>query len=119
MVSSSFFSFFLLRMISADIEFNPGPTEGQIHTLDIFHLNIRHKIQSLETFVSDFDILCFTETHLDSNACDNDILLDGYDTIFRRDRNSHGGGIFLFPLNIKLLDVLTLNNHLVYLVGNM
>lgn len=37
--------FFLLRILSGDIEFNPGPTESQIHTLDIFHFNIRHKIQ--------------------------------------------------------------------------
>lgn len=92
-------------MNSGDIELNPGPTEGQMHTLDIFHLNIRsirHKIQSLETFVWDFDILCFTETHLDSNVSDNDILLTGYDTIFRRDRNSHGGGILIYvPLTIK------------------
>lgn len=92
-------------MISGGLEVNPGPTEGQIHTLDIFHLNIRsicHKIQCLETFVSDFNILCFTKTHLDSNVCDNDILLNGYDTIFRRDRNSHGEGILIYvPLTIK------------------
>lgn len=96
---------FLQHMISGDIEANPGPTDGQIHTLDIFHLNIRsirHKIQSLETFVSDFDILCFTETHLDSKVCDSDILLYGYGTIFRRDRNSHGGGILIcVPSTIK------------------
>lgn len=74
---------YLIHMISGDIELNPSATEGQIHTLDIFHLNIRsirHKIQSLETFVWDFDILCFTETHLDSNVSDNDILLSGYYT---------------------------------------
>lgn len=46
-------------MISGDIEVNPGPADGQIHTLDIFHLNIRrirHKVQSLGTFVSDFEL---------------------------------------------------------------
>lgn len=101
-------------MISGDIELNPGPTDGQIDTLDIFHLyfiyfisihcirSIRHKIQSLENFVSDFDILCFTETQLDCNVCDNEILLNGYDTIFCRDRNSHGGGILIYvSLTIK------------------
>lgn len=76
----------MLHLTSGDIEVNSGPTEGKIHTLDIFHLNIRsirHKIQSLKTFVSEFDILSLAKTHLDTNVCDNDILLNGYDTFFR------------------------------------
>lgn len=43
-------------MISGDIEVNPGPADGQIHTLDINIRSIRHKLQSLETFVSDFEL---------------------------------------------------------------
>lgn len=82
-------------MISGDIEVNPGPADGQIHTLDIFHLNIRsiRHITKFRNFCLRFWIICFTETHLDSNVCDSDILLDGYDTTFRRNRNPQGGGI--------------------------
>ena len=74
----------------------------QIASFDIIHLNvrsIRNKIDSLNAIVSDFDIACFTETHLDHKISDNDILLDGFDTIFRKDRNSYGGGVIIYTSN--------------------
>lgn len=79
----------LVLILSGDIETNPGPTNESV--VDIIHLNvrsIRNKIDSLNAIVSDFDIACFTETHLDHKISNNDILLDGFDIIFRKDRNS-------------------------------
>ena len=61
------FLFFIL-LLSGDIELNPGPKYGSV--LDIIHLNIRsirNKIEDLYTIVHDFDIVCFSETHLDNN----------------------------------------------------
>ena len=86
----------MLLLKSGDIELNPGPP------LDIFskiiHLNIcslRNKILDLEVELSsDCDILCLTETRIDNNFNDNDILIPGFILpIFRRDESCRSGGI--------------------------
>lgn len=97
-----FFMYFysLVLILSGDIETNPGPTNESV--VDIIHLNvrsIRNKIDSLNAIVSDFDIACFTETHLDHKISNNDILLDGFDIVFRKDRNSYGGGVIIYTSN--------------------
>ena len=45
----------------------------------------------------DFDILCFTETHLDVNILsDSLILTDKFDALYRKDRSNHGGGLLVY-----------------------
>lgn len=93
---------FMLLFLSGDIETNPGPCTGTQYTLDIFHLNIRsirNKLDSLLSLVSDFDILCFTESHLNSSIPDRNVFIDGFNTIFRKDKNSFGGGIIVYISN--------------------
>ena len=93
--------FTYILLLSGDIEVNPGSMTDNV--LDILHLNvrsIRNKIAHLNTLVHDFDILCFTETHLDSNVCNENLLLDGFHTIFRKDRNSFGGGVMIYISNL-------------------
>ena len=97
-----YFQFFTyILILGGDIETNPGPDISNV--LDIIHLNIRsirNKIAFLNTFVHDFDILCFTETHLD-NAISNEVLiLDGFNCILRKDRNSFGGGVMIYMSNM-------------------
>jgi hypothetical protein len=46
-----------------------------------------------------FDIFAVTESKLDHNLDDAEIEIKGY-TVFRRDRNRHGGGV-LFYINDK------------------
>nr|XP_022287616.1 uncharacterized protein LOC111100237 isoform X1 [Crassostrea virginica]XP_022287617.1 uncharacterized protein LOC111100237 isoform X1 [Crassostrea virginica]XP_022287618.1 uncharacterized protein LOC111100237 isoform X1 [Crassostrea virginica] len=90
-----FYCFILL--LSGDVEVNPGPTFE--NALDIIHLNIRsirNKLDYLNTFIHDFDIACFTETHLDSSILDDDLTLDGFTSIQRKDRNSFGGGVIIY-----------------------
>ena len=97
----SFQIIYFILVISGDIETNPGPNTA-IHTLDIFHLNvrsIRHKIQQLISTALDFDILCFTESHLCNNIRNEDIAIDGFNTIFRKDRNAFGGGVLMYISN--------------------
>ena len=91
---------FLILLISGDIESNPGPSSLQ--SLDILHLNIRsirNKIDSVKHLIQDFHILCFTETHLDPNVLDGHVLIEGFKNIFRRDRNSFGGGVMIYVSN--------------------
>lgn len=87
-------------MISGDIEVYPGPNTDNV--LDIVHLNIRnirHKIAYLNTLVG-FKMLCFTETHLDDNVSNDSLSLDGFNTIYRKDRNCYGDGLMMYVSNI-------------------
>ena len=62
------FSLFLILLLleAGDIASNPGPYPEQ--TLSILHLNIRsirNKIDYLKDNFIEFEVLCFSETHLD------------------------------------------------------
>ena len=57
---------------------------------------MRNKIKNLLFLTSEFDILCFTETHLDANILDRDLAIAGFSTIFRKDRNCFGGGVMVY-----------------------
>lgn len=92
----------LLLILSGDVEVNPGPQIFK-HSLSILHNNIRslrNKMDYIKDNYLDFDILCFTETHLDDNILTNDIVLsETFDSPYRKDRNCHGGGILIYPNN--------------------
>ena len=47
----------------------------------------------------DYDILAFTETHLDGNVCNDDIMIENYDKPYRKDRTCHGGGLLIYINN--------------------
>jgi hypothetical protein len=65
--------FLLLLFLAGDVEKNPGPmgtpvSETNNKSLTIFHSNIRsfrNKINYISDIIEDFDIVFFTETHLD------------------------------------------------------
>lgn len=98
----------LLLLCCMDVHPNPGPESSD---LSIFHLNIRsvrNKLSYLNDIAPDFDIICLTESHLDGNFPDNDLMINGFDFI-RRDRSAHGGGILIYvshKLFIKRLNIL-------------
>ena len=51
----------------------------------------------LEDIASEWSIICVTERHLDGIILDTDIRIDGFsDKIFRKDRNSFGGGVLVY-----------------------
>ena len=46
----------------------------------------------------------FTETHLNNQITDEDISISGFDVPYRKNRNSHGGGIIMYhKSNINIL----------------
>ena len=58
----------------------------------------------IKEYLLDFDILCFTETHLDASIEDSSLALsDDYCLPYRKDRTNHGGGILVYHHNIYLL----------------
>ena len=71
LVNNLDFKLLLLFLIleAGDVEKNPGPNTTE-HSLSITHSNIRsirNKFDFITEYFLDFDILCFTETHLDVN----------------------------------------------------
>ena len=116
----------LLLFLSGDIELNPGPKNHR--NLKVCHYNVNSlpshnfaKLSSLQAYnaLHKFDIICISETFLDSSISNNDLesLLDGY-KIIRSDHpmNLKRGGVCIFfketlPLNI--LNITQLNECLV------
>ncbi len=88
---------FMLLLLGGDIAENPGPNESG--TLSILHLNIRsirNKLSYIEDALTEFDILCFTETHLTDHIQTNSLLLKGYGPPYRKDKSAHSGGILVY-----------------------
>ena len=101
LVNNLDFKLLLLFLIleAGDVEMNPGPNTTE-HSLSIIHSNIRsirNKFDFITEYFLDFDILCFTETHLDVNILsDSLILTDKFDAPYRKDRSNHGGGLLVY-----------------------
>ena len=75
--------------MSGDVAENPGPCESSTiemqNCLSLAHLNIRSirtKLDYIKDFFLDFDILCFTETHLTNDISTEYLLLDGFSDPF-------------------------------------
>ena len=91
-----------------DIHSNPGQINSTNTSfssslggdcLSIMKLNIRsirNKLEFIYDELSDFDILCFTETHLDQNFPMSDIVLNGFYPPIYKNRTNAGGGVLIF-----------------------
>ena len=91
--------------MSGDIEMNPGPKPSSCNKFYICHWNLNSistdnfiKLSFLHDYISiyNFDILCLSETYLDSTTSSNDsnLVIPGYD-LYRADHlsNVNCGGI--------------------------
>ena len=90
--------FILLLLQAGDIERNPGPSETP-QDLSIAHLNIRiirNKLDYIKDNFLDFDIIGYSETHLDSSVSLDSIILDNFNVPYRKDRSNHGGGLLMY-----------------------
>ncbi len=89
----------LLVIMSGDVQQNPGPhTSDPLITtgLGVMQLNIRsirHKLDFIKNELMDYDILCFTETHLTNLIDEATLELESYGkNSYRRDKTAHSGG---------------------------
>ena len=93
---------FCLLLQSGDIEQNPGPSNLE-NCLSICHCNIRsirNKLDFIKDNFLDFDILCFTETHLNSMVSSQSLHLSNkFSEPYRKDRTNHGGGLLVYVSN--------------------
>lgn len=68
------------------------------HNIKIFLANARSvkgKVNELKVLSTQCDIMCLTETHLDSSIHNSTILEANDKIIHRNDRNIHGGGVII------------------------
>ena len=89
----------LLLLEAGDIEMNQGPDTIN-SSLSILHSNIRsirNKLDYITENFLDFDILSFTESHLDANITTESLIMSSkYDIPYRKDRTNHGGGLLMY-----------------------
>ncbi|MCG8048709.1 MAG: hypothetical protein N0E48_24380, partial [Candidatus Thiodiazotropha endolucinida] len=74
-------------------------------SLSIFYLNIRSfrkKLDFIKENCLDFDILCFTETHLTNDIPTDTLKLEGFNDPYRIDNTAHSGGLLVY-ISINLL----------------
>lgn len=93
----------LLVIMSGDVQENPGPdlnTSAEHESLSVIHLNIRsirNKLNYIKDSLLDFNILCFTETHLNHAILNEDLFLEGFQPIkFRKDVSAHSAGLLTY-----------------------
>ena len=71
--------------------------------LIIGHINInsiRNKFEILKSMLSEvLDVLMITETKLDDSFPEQQFHIEGFNILFRLDRNRHGGGLLLYTCN--------------------
>ena len=76
--------FIILVILSGDVETNPGPNnvdQTPAGCISMAHLNIRsirNKIDFIQLLIADFQIACFTETHLSDNISNDHLAIDGF-----------------------------------------
>ena len=130
-ISSLFYVFILiyylrwcssLILLSGDIETNPGPTPSSGQCFSICHWNLNsitaHNFAKLSlltayNLVHSFDIICLSETYLNSETPPNDTRLElpGYN-LFRSDHpsNNKRGGVCVYYKSTLPLRILNISN---------
>lgn len=110
-----------MLLLCGDIEVNPGPYEHTItsddsvdsipnsldlileNSISIAHLNVQsinNKLDIIQAELGGFDIITLNETWLDKNTSSQDILLQGFQEPFRRDREENRyGGVIIYAKN--------------------
>lgn len=95
------FAFYRLILLSVcmNIEQNPGLSQSDINSLDIFHLSTRsihYKIDYIKDLADSYHILCFSETHLDAPVDSSSFLFPGFASPIRKDRSQNVGGVMIY-----------------------
>ena len=57
--------------------------------------SIKGKINELKCLLVEYDVLCVTETHIDSSIHSSSTLDVNDKEIYRKDRNIYGGGVMI------------------------
>ena len=119
--------YILLITLSGDVELNPGPKRNAAQTFSICHWNLNSicahnfaKLSLLRAYVivHKSDIICLSETYVDSNIDDENLEISGY-YLIRSDHpsNKKRGGICIYYKNFfpfKLIGVRLLDECIAF-----
>ena len=107
-------------VLSAGVELNPGPKRASTSNISICQWNLNSisahnytKLFLLKAYIAipKFDIICLSETYLDSSTTsdDDDLAISGYNLI-RSDHpsNNKRGGVCIYYKNFLPLRVLSI-----------
>ena len=98
----------ILVLLSGDVSENPVPENSETssqtsNSLSILHLNIRsirNKLGYINENLIDFNVICFTKTHLDINVNNKDIFIEGSNSVpYRKDVTAHSWGFLVYVSN--------------------
>ena len=90
----------ILLLKHGDIEINPGHKKNQQNVFHVVNSILPYNTLSLLTVYNaalNYDLICLTETFLDSPVDPNNLLINGYN-LLRADHpdNVKGGGVCLY-----------------------
>ena len=75
----------------------------QMTSMKLAHSNInsiRNKIDDIASELSDYEIICISETKLNDSILTSNLMLNTYNTPIRKDRNHNdGGGLIIYIKN--------------------
>ena len=110
----------ILILLSADVELNPGPKRASTSNISMSHWTLNSisahnytKLFLLKAYIAihKFDIICLSETYLNSSTTsdDDDLAISGYNLI-RSDHpsNNERGGACNYYKNFLSLRVLSI-----------
>ena len=120
------FWFYLLIILSGDVETNPGPDSVDLSSFcsscsidtnlslfeqnfSVVHYNVQSllaKVDQLQMELSHFDVIAFSETWLSPDIQDDKIMFPNYQKPFRKDRPDDAyGGVIIYVKNIYPVSV--------------
>ena len=113
--------YIILISLSEDVQLNPGPRDKSSSAFSIYHWNLNSimaynyaKMSLLEAYIAaqKFDVVCISETYLDSSTAydDSNLEIAGYNLI-RSDHpsNKKRGGVCIYYKNSLPLRVLSIH----------
>ena len=88
-----------LIIIAGDVHTNPGPN-ADFCDIRMCLTNIRGLVKNHDflkaSLCDDHDIICVNETFLDPTYPDSKLMIQGYQSIIRKDRQNFGGGVAIY-----------------------
>ena len=92
-----------ILMCAGDVELNPGPFLTELDdNLSVIHNNIkslRYKIDYLSVEAKDHDIITLSETWLNKDILNEDLIIPNFFPPIRRDRDDNHGGVAVYVRN--------------------
>lgn len=92
-----------ILLCAGDVELNPGPFQTEVSdNLSIIHNNIkslRYKIDYLSVEAKYHDIITLSETWLNKEIPNENLILPNFSPPFRRDRDDNHGGVAVYVRN--------------------